>query len=55
MSWAIDFHDDYSSEFDELPQAVQIELYSLLELLADEGPELSRPHADTLKGLSMPI
>ena len=50
MSWEIEFHDDYSNEFDELPQAVQIELLALLELLASEGPELSRPHADTLKG-----
>jgi len=48
--WTVEFHDEFEPEFDELPETVQDEIYAHAELLAAFGPELSRPHADTLQG-----
>jgi len=50
MSWNIQFYDDFDLEFDELPQVVQNECLAHLKILEKFGPELGRPHVDTLKG-----
>ena len=50
MKWIVEFHDDFELEFDELPESVQDELYAHAERFAVFGPNLGRPHADTLEG-----
>ncbi|WP_137126612.1 type II toxin-antitoxin system RelE/ParE family toxin [Roseomonas sp. HF4] len=48
--WAIEFHDEFEPEFDAWTEAVREELLAHALLLAEFGPQLSRPHADTLNG-----
>jgi len=48
--WSIRLHDAFEPEFAALSEAVQDELLALLALLKEYGPELGRPHADTLNG-----
>jgi len=48
MTWAIEFDDEFDEEFEALPQAVQDELLASAKLLGTFGPQLGRPHADTL-------
>jgi hypothetical protein len=50
MVWVVEFHDEFASEFDALPQEVQTELTAKATLLEEFGSMLKRPHADTLKG-----
>jgi hypothetical protein len=50
MIWNIDFHPDFYSEFLELPTDVRLELLAKVALLEIFGPNLKRPHADTLNG-----
>jgi hypothetical protein len=50
MSWVVEFHDDFEPEFLALESAVQDALLAVAKLLADYGPRLGRPYADTLKG-----
>ncbi len=50
MNWVINFYDDFETEFDELSEVVQNECYAHLKLLEKFGPELGRPHVDTLNG-----
>jgi len=50
MSWVVEFHDDFEPEFLVLESAVQDALLAVAKLLADYGPQLGRPYADTLKG-----
>ncbi|MGH7119621.1 MAG: type II toxin-antitoxin system RelE/ParE family toxin [Acetobacteraceae bacterium] len=50
MPWAMEFHDDFEPEFLALESAVQDALLAVAKLLADYGPQLGRPYADTLKG-----
>lgn len=50
MNWIINFEDDFETEFDELNEMVQDECFAHLKFLAKFGPELGRPHVDTLKG-----
>ena len=50
MSWIVVFFDDFEAEFDMYPAAVQDAILAKAGLLEREGPRLSRPHADTLKG-----
>lgn len=48
MMWKVAFGDEFDAEFDALSVPVQDELLALARLLAVFGPQLSRPHADTL-------
>ena len=48
MKWAVQFVDEFEPEFDELPEAVQDELLAKARLLETIGPDLGRPHVDTL-------
>jgi hypothetical protein len=50
VTWTVALHDDFLPEYDELPQEVQDELLAKLGLLEQFGPQLRRPHVDTLKG-----
>jgi hypothetical protein len=50
MPWTIQFADEFEQEFLALQQGVQDELLALARILAEYGPRLGRPHADTLKG-----
>lgn len=52
MEWKVAFGDEFDAEFDELPEAVQDELLAMAKLLATFGPQLGRPHADTLNDSS---
>lgn len=48
MTWEVAFGDEFDEEFEELPQPVQDELLASAQLLGAFGPQLGRPHADTL-------
>jgi hypothetical protein len=50
MPWTVRFNDDFDEEFDALPEAVQDALLAAARLLEEYGPQLGRPHVDTLKG-----
>jgi len=50
MLWTVANHDAFDPEYDALPEAVQDELLAMMRLLAVHGPQLGRPHADTLGG-----
>jgi hypothetical protein len=50
MDWKIIFDNEFDSEFDELNEIVQDECLAHLKFLEEFGPELGRPHVDTLKG-----
>ncbi|WP_321327488.1 type II toxin-antitoxin system RelE/ParE family toxin [uncultured Parasphingorhabdus sp.] len=50
MTWDVEFHVDFESEFAKLDEAVQDELLAMAGLLEIYGPQLGRPHADTLSG-----
>lgn len=50
MVWTVNFHDSFADEFGDLADDVKIELMAMVKLLGEFGPQLSRPHADTLNG-----
>ncbi|MBA2650741.1 MAG: type II toxin-antitoxin system RelE/ParE family toxin [Tatlockia sp.] len=50
MNWKIIFEEEFDTEFDELAETVQNECFAHLKVLEKFGPELGRPHVDTLKG-----
>ena len=50
MTWTIAFFDAFEDEFDGYPRAVQDAILARAQLLEREGPQLGRPHADTLAG-----
>jgi hypothetical protein len=50
VTWTVGLHDDFAPEYSKLPEAVQDELLAVMGLLEQFGPQLSRPHVDTLKG-----
>lgn len=48
--WRVRWQEDFKAEFDRFPRAVQDELLAHAMVLAAKGPQLGRPHVDTLKG-----
>ncbi len=50
MRWVVEFHDDFEPEFLVFEPSVQDALLAVAKLLADFGPQLGRPYADTLNG-----
>jgi hypothetical protein len=48
--WRIETTDEYDVWFLEQGKDEQVSIRTKVELLAEYGPQLSRPHADTLKG-----
>ena len=50
MAWEIETTDEYASWFLEQSDDGQASIRMKVELLSEYGPNLPRPHADTLKG-----
>lgn len=50
MTWIVQFEEDFELEFDCLPPEVQDSLFAKAAFLEEFGPELGRPHVDTLQG-----
>jgi hypothetical protein len=50
MAWVVEFFDAFEAEFDVFPDEVQDAILARAALLEREGPQLGRPHADTLRG-----
>jgi hypothetical protein len=48
--WEVLFHSAFLLEFRQLPEPVRRQVYALIELIAAIGPQLGRPHVDTLNG-----
>ncbi len=49
MPWTILFHEMFDPEFRALAEGVQDSLLAKALLVSQLGPQLGRPHADTLK------
>ena len=54
MPWEVRFDEAFEREFDQLPESVQDELLARAKVLAQFGPQLGRPQADTLEGSRYP-
>lgn len=50
MPWVVELYCDFESEFAKMDEAAQDELLAMAGLLEIYGPQLGRPHADTLSG-----
>ena len=50
MNWQIVFHPAFREEFRGYPLSLRREMTAIIGLLAKFGPQLKRPHADTLNG-----
>lgn len=50
MSWAVELHDDFVPEYNQLAEDVQDELLAVIAVLEQTGPQLGRPRVDTLNG-----
>jgi hypothetical protein len=48
--WEIEFTDEFGAWWDQLDANQQESIAASVELLRQLGPQLSRPHVDTLKG-----
>jgi len=49
-NWQVQLHDEFAPEFAALTEDIQDELLARLKVLAQFGPNLGRPHVDTLQG-----
>ena len=50
MVWTVEFHAEFTNDFNGLDEAIQNEILAHARLLATCGPTLGRPRVDTLKG-----
>ncbi len=50
MSWTVEFHPAFEAEFDALSRRAKTAIAAKARLLEEFGPQLGRPHADTLEG-----
>jgi hypothetical protein len=50
MNWIVNFHEAFETEFADFSDSVKIEIMAHVRLLQTFGPQLNRPHADTLEG-----
>ena len=50
MAWRIECDDAFAAELAEESEAVEDEILALAGLLREFGPQLKRPHCDTLSG-----
>lgn len=50
MTWGVRLHSAFEDEVLTLERDVRVALFAAAKLLSDFGPQLGRPHADTLKG-----
>jgi hypothetical protein len=54
MPWSVRFEDEFEQEFGALPLPIREAMMAAARLLKDYGPQLGRPHVDTLKGSAFP-
>lgn len=52
--WKVEYTDDFEHWWQTLTEQEQIDLVASVELLEQMGPQLPRPHADTVKGSKHP-
>ncbi len=50
MAWTVRFEDAFEAELLALPSNVRTPLLAVARMLEIYGPQLGRPHVDTLKG-----
>ena len=50
VTWTVGFVEEFKIEFDTFPASIQDELLVNARLLEEFGPQLGRPHVDTLNG-----
>jgi hypothetical protein len=50
MEWEVEFYPAFEVEVLAFERDVRVALVAAARLLSDYGPQLGRPHADTLKG-----
>jgi hypothetical protein len=50
VTWVVRFEDEFEPAFHSLPLPVREALLAATRMLKDYGPQLGRPHVDTLKG-----
>lgn len=50
MAWQVLLHSEFATEAEGFPEAAQVELAAKIRLLQHFGPQLKRPHCDTLNG-----
>lgn len=50
MAWTVGFVDEFAPEVEALAKEVSRELLAMARLLEMAGPQLGRPHVDTLNG-----
>lgn len=48
--WEIEYTDEFERWWQSLTEQQQVDLVASVELLEQMGPQLPRPHADTVKG-----
>lgn len=54
MAWPIEVSDEFVEWYRGLTDSESVSVNRSVDLLAEIGPALGRPHADTLKGTSIP-
>ena len=50
VKWVVEIGDEFQPEYEKLSADVQDELLAMTRLLQQFGPQLKRPHVDTLNG-----
>jgi len=50
MNWQVEFHPEFEAEFDAFERQTKTAIAAKALLLEEFGPQLQRPHADTLSG-----
>ena len=50
MEWDVQYDSAFEAETEEFALAVRLEIAALAKLLRQFGPQLRRPHCDTLNG-----
>lgn len=54
MAWEVEYTDEFAVWWDSLDEEDQAALDAGVRLLERHGPQLSRPHADSVKGSRHP-
>lgn len=50
MAWDVEYTDEFASWWISLTADEQADVNASVELLEHQGPQLGRPHVDTIKG-----
>lgn len=50
MTWVVEFHETFAEEVALLEKSVKMQMAATIKFLEEFGPQLKRPHADTLNG-----